>query len=30
MKRRTRRDFLVLGAGAAAAIGGWEWLMHAP
>ncbi len=30
MKRRTRRDFLVLGAGALAAIGGWEWLMHAP
>jgi DMSO/TMAO reductase YedYZ molybdopterin-dependent catalytic subunit len=30
MKRRTRRDFLVFGAAAAAAIGGWEWLMHAP
>ena len=30
MKRRTRRDFLVLGAGAATAIGGWEWLMHSP
>ncbi len=30
MSKRTRRDFLVLGAGAAAAIGGFEWLMNAP
>jgi DMSO/TMAO reductase YedYZ molybdopterin-dependent catalytic subunit len=29
-KRRTRRDFLVLGAGAVAAFAGWEWLMNAP
>src|SRR2546423_200250 len=26
LARRTRRSFLALGAGAVAAVGGWEWL----
>ena len=26
MRRRTRRGFLALGAGAVVAAGGWEWL----
>lgn len=30
MARKTRRSFLALGAGAVAAVGGWEWLQHQP
>ncbi len=30
MAQKTRRSFLALGAGAAAAIAGWEWLDHQP
>jgi DMSO/TMAO reductase YedYZ molybdopterin-dependent catalytic subunit len=29
LRRRTRRDFLIAGSAAAAAIGGYEWLTHA-
>jgi DMSO/TMAO reductase YedYZ molybdopterin-dependent catalytic subunit len=30
LRQRTRRGFLGLGLGAAAAFGGWEWLMSGP
>jgi DMSO/TMAO reductase YedYZ molybdopterin-dependent catalytic subunit len=30
LRRRTRRDFLIGGLAAAAAVGGYEWLTHAP
>ena len=30
LRRRTRRGFMGLGIGAAAAIAGWEWLMSGP
>ena len=30
LARRSRRSFIVLGAGAVAALAGWEWLKNAP
>src|ERR1051325_7712342 len=30
LRRRTRRDFIVAGAAAAAGIGGWKWLTTRP